>query len=136
MTELALIFGISALGLAFAAYLARWVLAQPAGDGDMPRYAALIRGVAETFHRKQSSTIAAVSAVLGGAIFLAYGLLRRDIQRTEGAEQTGGLRGRRRSGRLVATLHPRYRTGHVVQIETGKHRPGGQGQERCQGKTA
>jgi K(+)-stimulated pyrophosphate-energized sodium pump len=77
MTELALIFGISALGLCFAVYLARWVLAQPAGDGDMPRYAALIRGVAETFHRKQSSTIAAVSAVLGGAIFLAYGLLRR-----------------------------------------------------------
>ncbi len=77
MTELALIFGIAALGLVFAGYLARWVLAQPAGDGDMLRYGALIRGVAETFHRKQSSTIAAVSAVLGGAIFLAYGLLRR-----------------------------------------------------------
>ena len=77
MTELALIFGIGALGLCFAGYLARWVLAQPAGEGEMPRYAAVIRGVAETFYRKQSSTIAAVSAVLGGAIFLAYGLLRR-----------------------------------------------------------
>jgi K(+)-stimulated pyrophosphate-energized sodium pump len=77
MTELALIFGIGALGLCFAGYLARWVLAQPAGEGEMLRYAALIRGVAETFYRKQSSTIAAVSAVLGGAIFLAYGLLRR-----------------------------------------------------------
>lgn len=77
MTELALIFGIGAFGLAFAGYLARWVLAQPAGDGEMPRYAALIRGVVEAFFRKQSSTIAAVSAVLGAAIFLAYGLLRR-----------------------------------------------------------
>ena len=77
MTELALIFGIGALGLCFAGYLARWVLAQPAGEGEMARYGALIRGVAATFYRKQSSTIAAVSAVLGGAIFLAYGLLRR-----------------------------------------------------------
>ena len=100
MTELALILAIGVLGLAFAAYLARWVLAcppeddapapasplamprqqaapRPPGDAEMVRVAGLVRAAAEAFFRKQSSTIGAVSAVLGGAIFLAYGLLRR-----------------------------------------------------------
>src|SRR4051812_34822166 len=76
MTELALIFAVSALGLAFAAYLARWILAQHPGDGDMPRLGALIRDTAEGFFSKQTSVIGAISAVLGGAIFLAYGLRR------------------------------------------------------------
>lgn len=78
MTELALIFGIGLLGLAFAAYLARWVLAQHAGDGEMPRLGDLIRSAAEGFFGKQSNTIGAISAVLGGAIFLAYGLRRAE----------------------------------------------------------
>jgi K(+)-stimulated pyrophosphate-energized sodium pump len=101
MTELAIILVSGVLGLAFAVYLARWVLACPPsddggppapaplglrpavpppaapGDRAMARVAGLVRATAETFFRKQSSTIAAVSAVLGGAIFLAYGLLRR-----------------------------------------------------------
>src|SRR5688572_3674882 len=76
MTELALILGGGLLGLAFAAYLARWVLARRPAEADMLRVAAVIQGVAEAFFRRQSSVIAAVSAVLGGAIFLAYGLLR------------------------------------------------------------
>jgi K(+)-stimulated pyrophosphate-energized sodium pump len=77
MTELALIFGIGLLGLAFAAYLARWVLACPTGEADMARVANQIRAAAEMFFKRQSNIIGAVSAVLGGAIFLAYGLLRR-----------------------------------------------------------
>ncbi len=101
MTELALVFAFCVIGLAFAAYLARWVLACPPaddggppaaappgmrpmmpppaspGDREMARVAGLVRGAAEAFFRKQSSTILAVSAVLGGAIFLSYGLLRR-----------------------------------------------------------
>ena len=100
MTELALILAVGVLGLAFAAYLARWVLAcppaddapapsgplalprqqatpLPPGDAEMVRVAGLVRAAAEAFFRKQSSTIGAISAVLGGAIFLAYGLLRR-----------------------------------------------------------
>lgn len=76
MTELALLCAIGVLGLAFAAYLTRWVLACPPGDGELARVAALVRTAAEGFFRKQSSIIGAVSAVFGGAIFLAYGLLR------------------------------------------------------------
>src|SRR6185437_9481017 len=100
MTELAIVLVSGVLGLAFAVYLARWVLACPPaddggppaptpgglrqvapapaapGDREMARVAGLVRAAAEAFFRKQSSTIAAVSAVLGGAIFLAYGLRR------------------------------------------------------------
>ena len=77
MTELALILGGGLLGLAFAAYLARWVLVRPAAEPDMVRVASLVQGVAEAFFRRQASLIAAVSGAAGGAIFLAYGLLRR-----------------------------------------------------------
>ncbi|MFO0756186.1 MAG: sodium/proton-translocating pyrophosphatase [Byssovorax sp.] len=77
MTELALIFGIGVLGLAFAAYLGRWILAQTEGDGELARIGARVRAVTEGFSRRQGRTIGALSAVLGGAIFLAYGLLRR-----------------------------------------------------------
>ncbi|MFT3770058.1 MAG: sodium/proton-translocating pyrophosphatase [Minicystis sp.] len=99
MTELALILAVGVLGLAFAGYLARWVLARPPADeapapatplglprqaaalpkddAEMVRIGGLVRMAAEVFFAKQSSIIAAVSAVLGGAIFLAYGLLRR-----------------------------------------------------------
>lgn len=99
MTELALLFAVGVLGFAFAGYLARWVLAcppveeapapatplglprqapaLPPDDAEMVRIAALVRGAAEAFFTKQTSIIAAVSALLGGAIFLSYGLLRR-----------------------------------------------------------
>jgi len=96
---LALILASGVLGLAFAAWLARWVLARPPADeapapatplglprqaaalppddASMLRIAGQVRAAAEGFFSKQSSVIGAVSAVLGGAIFLAYGLLRR-----------------------------------------------------------
>ncbi|EYF00706.1 proton/sodium-translocating pyrophosphatase [Chondromyces apiculatus] len=76
MTELALIFGGGLLGLAFAAYLARWVVLRPLPEPEVARVASLIQGVAEAFFRRQSGVIGAVSAAAGGAIFLAYGLLR------------------------------------------------------------
>jgi K(+)-stimulated pyrophosphate-energized sodium pump len=77
MIELALIFGICLLGIAFAGYLARWVLDCPVGDGEVPRVALRIRQAAELFSRRMRATISAVSAVLGGGIFLAYGLARQ-----------------------------------------------------------
>jgi K(+)-stimulated pyrophosphate-energized sodium pump len=99
MTELALILAVGVLGLAFAGYLARWVLARPPADeppapatplglprpalalprddAEMVRLGGLVRAAAEVFFAKQIRIIGAVSAVLGGAIFFAYGLLRR-----------------------------------------------------------
>lgn len=77
MTELALIFAAAILGLMFAVYLSRWVLAWPPGEEEMRSVSSLIRTAADGFFRRQSSLIGALSAALGGAIFLAYGLLRR-----------------------------------------------------------
>ena len=75
--ELVLVFGIAALALIFAAFLARSVLPPPEGEPEMVRVAGLLRAAAEGFVRQQSTTVGAVAAVLGGAIFLSYGLLRR-----------------------------------------------------------
>src|SRR6185369_15360244 len=49
----------------------------PAGEPEMVRVAGLLRGAAEGFVRQQSTTVGAVAAVLGGAIFLSYGFLRK-----------------------------------------------------------
>jgi K(+)-stimulated pyrophosphate-energized sodium pump len=77
MIELALILAISVLALAFAASLGRWLVARPIGDGDAPKVGAAVRGAAEAFFRRQSSTIGALCAALGAGVFLAYGLVRR-----------------------------------------------------------
>jgi K(+)-stimulated pyrophosphate-energized sodium pump len=76
MIELGLIFAISTAALSFAAFLARWVHSRPLGDAATQRVADLVREAAEGFERRQGSTIGALSAVFGGAVFLAYGLLR------------------------------------------------------------
>ena len=78
--ELVLVFGIATLALIFAAFLARSVLPPPAGEPEMVRVAGLLRAAAEGFVRQQATTVGAVAAVLGGAIFLSYGLLRRSGQ--------------------------------------------------------
>lgn len=75
--ELILVFAIAALALVFTAFLARSVLPPPEGEAEMVRVAAQLRGAAETFVRQQATTVGAVAAVLGGAIFLSYGLLRK-----------------------------------------------------------
>ncbi len=75
--ELLLVFGLAALALIFSAALARSVLAAPEGEPEMVRIAGLLRTSAESFVRQQSTTVGAVAAVLGGAIFLAYGFLRK-----------------------------------------------------------
>ena len=106
MTELGLILSSALLGLAFAAFLARSMLARPQGDPETARAANLIRVAAESFLRRQSSTIGALSAVLGGAIFLAYGLLR-------GAAQTP-------AGKALAATAPAIGDGDpVAPLELG-----------------
>ncbi|NUP07325.1 MAG: sodium-translocating pyrophosphatase [Polyangiaceae bacterium] len=74
MTELVVVLFLSVVGLGVAAYLVRWLVALPAGDGDMNRVAGLVRDAAETFSRRQSGTMAALGALVGGTLFLAYGL--------------------------------------------------------------
>lgn len=75
--ELLLIFSLAILALIFAGYLARSVLPAPEGEPEMVRVAGLLRGAAEGFVRQQATTVGAVAAVLGGAIFLSYGFLRK-----------------------------------------------------------
>jgi K(+)-stimulated pyrophosphate-energized sodium pump len=112
MTELGLIVAFALLGLAFAVYLARWVLACPPADAprrpsgrgalrtetaaplapmdrEMARIAGLVRTTAEAFYARQSSTILALSAVLGGAVFLSYGLYRHAGEREVSALELG-----------------------------------------------
>ncbi len=74
MTELVVVLFLSIVGLGVAAYLVRWLLGLPAGDTDMNGVASLVREAAETFSRRQGGTTAALGALVGGALFLAYGL--------------------------------------------------------------
>lgn len=74
MTELVVVLFLSFVGLGVVAYLVRWLLSLPSGEPDMSRVAGLVRDTAETFVRRQSGTMAALGALVGGALFLAYGL--------------------------------------------------------------
>ncbi|MBL9028748.1 MAG: sodium/proton-translocating pyrophosphatase [Myxococcales bacterium] len=74
LTELFVVLSISAAALGAAGYLVRWLLAQPSSDPDMGRVASLVRDGAERFARGQSSIIGALAGVVGGSLFLAYGL--------------------------------------------------------------
>jgi K(+)-stimulated pyrophosphate-energized sodium pump len=78
LIELGLVFGLGLFGLGAAAYLRRWMLAVAVDHADMVSAAELIRRVANGFFRRQTSTIAALSAALAGVIFLAYGLLQHN----------------------------------------------------------
>jgi len=74
MTELWVVLGIALTGLGVSGYLLRWLLGQPPGDAAMNQIGALVRDAAERFSRRQNSTIGALAALVGGAVFLAYGL--------------------------------------------------------------
>ncbi|MEZ4296681.1 MAG: sodium/proton-translocating pyrophosphatase [Polyangiaceae bacterium] len=75
--ELLLVFAIAALALIFTAFLSRAVLPPPEGEPEMVRVAGQLRAAVEGFVRQQSTAVGAVAAVLGGAIFLSYGLLQK-----------------------------------------------------------
>jgi K(+)-stimulated pyrophosphate-energized sodium pump len=75
MVELALIGATGLLSLGFAAWLVRWVLARPSlSEAAAVRLATAVRIASERFSRRLSGVIGALVALLGGAIFLAYGL--------------------------------------------------------------
>jgi K(+)-stimulated pyrophosphate-energized sodium pump len=74
MTELIVVLAISTAGLAASGYLVRWVLARPLGEPPMNRVAATVQAASERFTRRQASTVGALAALVGGALFLAYGI--------------------------------------------------------------
>lgn len=72
------IISISILGLIFAFFLARYVLAQDKGSEDMQLISNAIQEGGEAFLKRQYLTIAKLSILVGGVIFLIYGLIQRN----------------------------------------------------------
>jgi K(+)-stimulated pyrophosphate-energized sodium pump len=74
MTELVVVLFLSCVGLAAASYLSRGLASSDAGDEPLAATSRLVRAVAEGFVRRQSATVAALAALFGGALFVAYGV--------------------------------------------------------------
>jgi K(+)-stimulated pyrophosphate-energized sodium pump len=74
--ELALILSISVLSLLFAVYLAVRIMKQDRGTPEMQKIGDAIRKGAEAFLRRQYSTIAMLSVVTAGIIFVLYAFVR------------------------------------------------------------
>jgi len=74
--ELTLIIGISALGLLFAVYLIRNVLARDTGTDAMREISDAIKQGAEAFLRRQNRTIIYLAAALAAVIYILYSFVR------------------------------------------------------------
>ena len=74
--ELPLVLGVSVLGLVVAGLLAKWVLAQDQGPGEMQRISAAIRAGAEAFLRRQNRTIVLIAVPLALLIWILYAFFR------------------------------------------------------------
>ncbi|MDD1622293.1 MAG: sodium-translocating pyrophosphatase [Methylococcaceae bacterium] len=75
-TLITLVLGITLLGLGFAAWLAKWVLAKDTGSEAMRKISDAIKEGAEAFLRRQNRTILMLSAVFAIVLFAGYGLIR------------------------------------------------------------
>ena len=75
---LALVLGISVLGLVVAVGLARWVLAQDQGPEPMRKVADAIRQGAEAFLSRQNGTIVKIAVPLAALIFILYFFVRTE----------------------------------------------------------
>ncbi len=71
-----LVIGFSLFGLAFAAYLARWVLRHSTGSEAMQRISNAIKEGAEAFLRRQNGTILMLAGLFALVLFLGYGVVR------------------------------------------------------------
>jgi K(+)-stimulated pyrophosphate-energized sodium pump len=67
---------VSFLSLAFAVYLARWVLARDTGTPKMQEISNAIKEGAEAFLSRQNRTIIFMSAILAALIFFLYAYVR------------------------------------------------------------
>jgi K(+)-stimulated pyrophosphate-energized sodium pump len=65
--------GASVVAILWGAYLARWVLQQPEGEGKMVEIAKAIREGAEAYLRRQNKTVAAIGAVIFVILFMTLG---------------------------------------------------------------
>ena len=73
---ISLVMGIALLGLGFAAWLAKWVLAKETGSEVMRKISDAIKEGAEAFLKRQNTTILILSGVFAFILFVGYGLLR------------------------------------------------------------
>ena len=73
---LALILGISVLGLIAAWMLARWVLSRGTGTPAMQEISNAIKEGAESFMRRQNRTIIMLASLVAVGLFIGYGVLR------------------------------------------------------------
>ena len=73
---MALVFGISILGLAFAGYLVRWVMAKGTGSARMRAISDAIKEGAEAFLRRQNRTILFLAVLFAAVLFVGYGFIR------------------------------------------------------------
>jgi H(+)-translocating pyrophosphatase len=71
-----LVIAISLFGLAFAAYLSRWVLRHGTGSEAMRKISDAIKAGAEAFLRRQNRTIILLAAILAIFLFVGYGFIR------------------------------------------------------------
>jgi K(+)-stimulated pyrophosphate-energized sodium pump len=71
-----LVIGFSVFGLAFAAYLAKWVLKHSTGSEAMQRISNAIKEGAEAFLRRQNRTILMLAALFAAVMFVGYGFVR------------------------------------------------------------
>ena len=73
---LVLIFAISVIALAVAAWLIRWVLAKDTGTEEMRRISDAIKSGAEAFMRRQNKTILSLAGVFAVVLFVLYAFVR------------------------------------------------------------
>ena len=71
-----LVIGISAFGLIWAYYLAKWVLKKDTGTEAMQAISNAIKEGAEAFIKRQFKTITILALVFAALIFIGYGFLR------------------------------------------------------------
>src|SRR5437868_5191170 len=89
--ELALVLGVSVLGLLAAALLAKWVLSQDQGPPEMQRISGAIRQGAEAFLRRQNLTIVLIAVPLAVLIFVLYAFVRTRTEFDPAPEMTMAL---------------------------------------------
>ncbi len=72
-----LVIAFSVFGLAFAAYLSRWVLRHGTGSEAMQRISNAIKEGAEAFLRRQNRTILLLAILFAAILFIGYGFIRQ-----------------------------------------------------------